>query len=200
MPNADTTKQTNSDRVHSLRLLLLTLTVLAIAWHTREAPEPGGEKQNPLQRFGVWMEEGPIEPTPWFEVERKSSPDGLIDAVVITGYWDIKSVDPNALAAAKSEGIHFNPGGTSVRLVAPGRQVQNEPPFYSFPAQYSKRVSAKAAFNAKDVENIAIDWLDNRTLQIRASCSSSSQADHYDAVIGKATFRVALTYDVQYQN
>jgi hypothetical protein len=130
----------------TLKLLLLLASVCLSGCDRRPSPKPGNLSAMP------W-----ITPLPWDVLQRVSSPDGLIDAVLVTR--------PDSQPP-----VNLGVDPTDLYLVPHKMEVPREAPYPldSRSHAHRKRVRAETPFHAYEVEGIAAEWKDNQTLRIRA--------------------------------
>lgn len=110
----------------------------------------------------------PTRPSASVELARATSPDGLLDAVVLTSAPARPEIlDPGVFEAAVESGKPLLM--TFVRIVPSGETVPNESPYYYGAAQYDARIIGRSCFLAKNASEVSVVWRDHRTLRVQGT-------------------------------
>lgn len=137
-----------------------------------------------------------IVPCPSVELDRATSPDGLLDAVVLTSdLAQPELLEPGAYKAALNSGKPLLM--TFVRVVPSGGIVPDESPHYYGDAQYTARISGRSCFLAERARAVSVSWLDPRTLSIQGDVEHVvSWSSDYSVESGGDTHEIRIQYEV----
>lgn len=123
---------------------------------------------------------------PWREISRISSPDGKVDAVLVTR----PDSDPP---------IYLGPDPTDLRLVPKAQVISRDPMAHTLSSQEEiDRQRLKYSFRAYAGQGFSVKWDGNEVVRVSGKCETTrGKKDFFDVPLGpNVTRRIRLLYSV----
>lgn len=192
-----------SVRPKRLTSIILLSSLLGLILHGLISAYPAPlENSERTESLSDYMARSPVRiPATWIELDRKPSPDGVLDAVVVTGsVYPRENLPDNLWEQSIRTRRPMNPGCTCVKIVSKGERIPPVAP-YRWASQFADRVESKAPFVANHADAIAVEWLDDRTLQVRAKVKTVLVGERFfEAWTGSTSYPVTIQYRVEHNS
>lgn len=156
-------------------LLLLALIALCISLVVQESSE-ATDRESLSER---WRELPIVAPQPWIELQRLTSPDGKVDAVL--------------LERDKSAVLRL----TCLRVVPRGELIKDEPPYRHLTA-FLKRIIRESVFTSTNTDNVKVFWEGgSKIIVIGESADFFSQKTQEKVALGLNKLNVRVDYFIR---
>ena len=131
-----------------------------------------------------------MTPLPWIEISRESSPDGQVDAVLVTRR---DSGPPQYLVSDP----------TDLYLVPRGVEVPREPPYppYNVAPRPIEKIRAQTPFHGFEVIDPVIVWRGNTLLRVGAKKGEiHKRASEHTVNVGGQPVTVQIEYYIEWDS